>query len=416
MPVKIIRVDPDSIASELGLKAGDEILEINGQPVQDYLDYLFLSTEDRINVLVRRRGEVVLYDIEAFGEPLGVEVEPIKPRACRCRCIFCFMDQMPKGLRKSLYFKDDDYRLSFLTGNYISLVGLGEEDWKRIEKLRLSPLYVSVHTLNPELRAFMMGHSEAAHIRDHLNRLFDAGVKVHTQIVVCPGINDGKELEETLKGLAGMYPNVLSVAVVPVGLTKYREDLYPVKPVGVEEARQILEIVLRLGNNFKRELGTRFAFPADELFIKTKASFPTVDFYEGFPQLEDGVGMVPLFLSMAKKLKKNLEDICFVTGRAFEPFLRKALARAEVEAFVLGVDNGFLGETVTVAGLLSGRDVVEALKSVSNKMALLPDVMFNDDGLTLDDFTLEDIAKFSGIEVKVLPSNAKDFWDALSQL
>ncbi len=418
MPVRVLRVLPGSVAWELGIEAGDVIERINSEEVKDYLDFIFLSADDELDVLIKKpSGERILYELELYGEDLGVEVEPIRPKACRCRCIFCFMDQMPKGLRRTLYLKDDDYRLSFLSGNYITLVGLTDEDWKRIERMRLSPLYVSVHTTNPELRAFLMGHPEAADVMEGLKRLCDMGVTVHTQVVVCPGINDGGELVRTVEDLAELFPAVKSVAVVPVGLTRFRQGLFPLKPVDESIAKEILDVVLSMGEDFVKRIGSRFVFPADELFIKAGYDIPEASFYEDFFQLEDGVGMLRRFIDRVKRLHKRLSHTLFVTGEAFGAFLNQAFEKAKCQDFeVLAVKNNFFGDTVTVAGLLTGRDVVRALKNARRELVVVPDVMFNDDGLTIDDLTVDDIAKRSGKEVLVVPTEPDEFWDFVKQL
>ncbi|BAT71525.1 conserved hypothetical protein [Thermosulfidibacter takaii ABI70S6] len=418
MPIKVLRIFPGGVAAELGIEPGDEIVSINGSQVNDYLDYLFLSSDDVLEIFIRKRtGEEILYDVELYGENLGLEVEPIKPRRCRCKCIFCFMDQMPKGLRKSLYLKDDDYRLSFLSGNYITLVGMTEEDWNRIEKMKLSPLYVSVHTTNPELRAFLMGHPEAANIMDGLKRLKNIGVTVHAQIVVCPGINDGDELKRTIEELVQFYPSVRSVAVVPVGLTKFRNGLYPLVPVDEDKAKEILSLVLPMGDKYLKDLGSRFVFPADEFFIKANWPIPPSDFYENYFQLEDGVGMVRQFLDSVERLNRNLSRVAFVTGRAFSDFLEVSLKRAGCEGYeVVTVVNNFFGEQVTVAGLLTARDVVKSLKNSKKEVVVLAEVMFNDDGLTLDNYTVEDIGSAVSKKVFLAPEDPKQFWQLLREL
>ncbi len=408
---------PGGIAHQLGISPGDRLLEINGCPVRDYLDFLFFSSDPHLEILVETSEGRVLFEVDRESEPLGLEVEQIVPRRCRCRCIFCFMDQMPPGLRRTLYLKDDDYRLSFLYGNYITLVGMTDEDYKRIGEQRLSPLYVSVHTTNPQLRAFMMGTPEAAFIMEGLSRLVGMGVVVHAQVVVCPGINDGKELERTLVELAGLYPGVRSVAVVPVGITRFRGGLFPLFPVCRMEARGILQTVLSLGGRFLKELGTRFAFPADELFIKAGEPIPPEDFYEGFFQVEDGVGMVRLFFSRLKRVEKRLRGVFFVTGEAFAPFLEAALVGAGVSgARVLPVKNRFFGELVSVAGLLVASDVKEALSGRDAGLVVVPDVIANDDGLTIDGVDVSLLGDFLGVPCEVVPSHPEGFWDAVAGL
>ncbi len=417
MAVKVVRVQPGSIACELGIRPGHKLLRINGEDVRDYLDFLFLSSDGYLEVEVETEDGIYIFEVEREEEPLGIEVEQIKPKRCRCRCIFCFMDQMPKGLRPSLYLKDDDYRLSFLYGNYITLVGMKEEDYQRIGKQRLSPLYVSVHATDPEVRAFIMGNEEAAYIMDGLKRLCGMGIKVHAQIVVCPGINDGEVLRKTVMDLAELYPGVLSVAVVPVGLTKYRKGLYPLKGVGIKEAQKVLDIIVPMGEVFLKELGTRFVFPADEFFIKAGRPIPPLDFYEGLYQLEDGVGMIASFLAKLTSLNKDL-PYTFVTGCAFTPFLREALKLAGARGFeVIAVENRFFGKSVDVAGLLVGEDIVSALRKNNGKKAfVISDVLLNEDRLTIDDMKPEAIEKLVGTRCVVVPFEPDGFWETVTFL
>ncbi len=420
MAVKITKVIPNSIASELGISEGDTIISINNNSIRDYLDFMFFSETDTLTLLIKKNsGELIEYVVEKDDAPLGIAVEPIKPIPCRCKCIFCFMDQMPPNLRKSLYFKDDDYRLSFLLGNYITLTNLTPEDYRRIGEQRLSPLYVSVHTTSPSLRVKMMRHREAANIMENLKKLVDMNITVHAQIVVCPGINDGEVLEKSIKDLFSLFPGVRSVAVVPVGITKFRKGLYPLKAFDARLAEKVLSICLELGNFFLKKTGTRFVFPADEFFLKAGISIPSYSFYEDFFQLEDGVGMIARFYKVLRdRLKKGKTlNVAFVTGKAFSPFLEKFLQDLGFSKFsVIGVDNLSLGESVTVAGLLFGKDIARFLPQINYDKVLIPSVIFNDDGLTLDDFELEDLKTITDKEVLIVPSDPEGFCDFISNL
>ncbi len=420
MAVKITRVIPNSIASELGISEGDTIISINNNPIRDYLDFMFFSEADILTLLIKKNsGELIEYMVEKGDEPLGIAVEPIKPIPCRCKCIFCFMDQMPPNLRKSLYFKDDDYRLSFLLGNYITLTNLTSEDYRRIGEQRLSPLYVSVHTTSPSLRVKMMRHREAANIMENLKKLVDMNITVHAQIVVCPGINDGEVLEKSIKDLFSLFPGVRSVAVVPVGITKFRKGLYPLKAFDAQLAEKVLNICLELGSFFLKKVGTRFVFPADEFFLKAGISIPSYSFYEDFFQLEDGVGMIARFYKVLRdRFKKGkVLNVAFITGKAFSPFLEKFLQDLNFSKFsVIGVDNLSLGESVNVAGLLFGKDIARFLPQINYDRVLIPSVIFNDDGLTLDDFKLEDLKTITDKEVIIVPSDPEGFCDFISSL
>ena len=422
MAVEIVKVIPGGIGSELGLKEGNRIVYIDGNPVRDYLDFIFLSASDVISLTVEdEKGDLTEYIIEKGDQNLGIEVEYIKPKPCRCKCIFCFMDQMPKGLRKSLYFKDDDYRLSFLTGNYITLTNLSEEDYKRIEKQKLSPLYVSVHSTDPKIRSKMMRCKRASNIMTELKRLVELGITIHAQIVVCPGINDDEVLKVSLKDLFSLYPGVRSVAVVPVGLTKFRESLYPLRPVGKKEACEILNICLSFGEYCKKVVGSRFVFPSDELFIKAGFPIPSVDFYEDFYQIEDGIGMVSRFLHFAIKIKKDLSlKALFVTGEAFYPYLDSILKDKNFSnSQVVKVKNFGLGDCIDVAGLLFGKDIVDTLKAYNLNgvdKIFIPDIIFNDNGLTLDDYTFDHFKEIFRNKVAIVPSDPQEFVDFINSL
>lgn len=413
MPVRIEGIKSFCALYSAGLRKGDLIVSVNGVPVEDFIDAFYLISQSDLAFIEYERNGVRNVVRVDNADTRGVKFESIKPRACKLKCIFCFMDQMPLGLRKTLYFKDDDYRLSFLFGNYITLTNLTEKDLIRIKSYNLSPLYVSVHSTIGSVRAFMMGSERASHIMEDLKTLSKYCSYIHTQVVVCPGINDGYVLEKTVMDLLYLYPFVRSVAVVPVGLTKYRNNLFPLKPVDTKKAREILRIVLSVGEKAKREFGTRFVFPADELFIKAGFPFPKEDFYEGFPQLEDGVGSVTYFTSFIKPIKKRLR-VSIVTGEAFYPFLLSSLIMAGIEDFeVVSVKNRFFGPYVDVAGLLTGRDVVKALRDTSYDEVWLPSVMFNDDGLTIDGMDVEDLENLTRKRIRVVPHLAEEFWEML---
>ncbi len=424
--VFIEEVKPSSIAWEVGLEPGDRLLEVNGHPVRDVLDFRFhASSEDSLLLLVEKAGGEQ-WEVEIEKDPwedLGLVLEGIKPRRCGCKCVFCFMDQMPPGLRPSLYYKDDDYRLSFLHGNYITLTNLTEGDWKRIEEQRLSPLYVSVHATHPRVRAFMMGSPRAAFILRDLERLVSLNVQVHTQVVLCPGINDGEILKKTLEDLLALYPGVASVALVPVGLTRYRDGLYPLEPVDREYALRVVE----RGHSFREEANSRvgnpFLYLADEWYLAAGLPLPSVDYYGDFVQMEDGVGMVSLFMDEWKKAVPGEamdlgSSLILVTGKAFAPFLEECITHSPWREWVkvLPVKNEFFGPLVTVAGLITAGDILKALEGAPPGDVVVPGVMLNQEERFIDDLTPQDLARLSKRKVRVVDPYPSSLIQELSLL
>ncbi len=424
--VLIERVFPHSIAHEVGLEAGDKLLKVNDREIRDLLDFRFyVSGEERVVLLVDKgNGEHWKVEIEKdLDEDLGLLLEGIRPRHCSCKCIFCFMDQMPPGMRPSLYFKDDDYRLSFLHGNYITLTNLTREDWERLKEQRLSPLYVSVHATAPQVRAFMMGNPRAARGYERLNELVALGIKVHAQVVLCPGINDGEVLWGTLEDLLALFPGVASVALVPVGLTKYREGLYPLRPMDGGYARAVVE----MGRAFREKavalVGEPFLYLADEWYIAAGLPLPSLDYYRDLAQLEDGVGMVSLFMEEWREQVSSGADepgapVLLVTGEAFAPYLETCLRSSPWApwARVLKVKNRFFGPGVTVAGLLTAKDVLDALEGAPEGEVIIPSVMLNGEERFLDDLTPEEVSRLSGREVKVVAPHPAALMKELSSL
>lgn len=398
----IKRVHPDSIAFEVGLEEGDRILRVNGREVEDQLDFRFHTSGEEVLELLVEKTQGELWEVEIEREPdedLGLILKDIVPKRCPCKCIFCFMDQMPSGMRPSLYLKDDDYRLSFLYGNYITLTNLTEKDWKRLEEQRLSPLYVSLHATDPQVRSFIMGTPKAARGYSCLKRLVSLGIKVHLQVVICPGINDGEIFEKTVRDVVPLYPQVASIAVVPVGITRFRQGLYPLLPVTREYARDFVRQASFIQKEISHKLGSPFLFLSDEWYIKAGLPFPSLDHYGDLPQLEDGVGMVPLFLHEWRgldfsELQTPNDPFILVTGEAFAPYLASCIESSPLgeRVSVVAIRNRLFGTHVTVAGLLSGRDIIEGLKDAPHGEVIIPSVVLNDDGLFLDDLTPKDVA------------------------
>jgi putative radical SAM enzyme (TIGR03279 family) len=410
--LEIVHILPGSTADGLGLQAGDMLDSVNGKEVHDVIDYRFLIADERIIVAYhskdgRSRKLIIEKDPD---DNLGLEFPQIRITRCRNRCIFCFVDQMPSGCRKSLYIKDDDFRASFLHGNYITLGALSEHDWERIFRERLSPLYISVHTTDHVLRTFMLGNKRAPDILASMKRLAKGGIRMHTQIVLCPGINDGDHLQKTLDDLSGLFPAVASIAVVPVGLTSYRKKLFPLRSFTRSEARSVIERIARLGSRFKRQIGTRLVFASDEFFIKAGESFPPLSFYEELPQIENGVGMVSEFLrdvSRTRIPKKTAPiNLTLVTGVSFSSILKRTIERLKTvdgpRIRLVIAQNFFFGPSVTVAGLLTGQDILRALKGKRlGDMVVIPSSSLKEDeDLFLDNTRLVQLEQALSVKVR----------------
>jgi putative radical SAM enzyme (TIGR03279 family) len=409
--VEIENILPGSSAAGLGLKKGDVLVSINNKDVDDCIGYRFLISDERIKLVVRRQsGTTKTFTLDKDPDDnLGIECAPFRMKRCRNRCIFCFVDQMPGTCRESLYIKDDDYRASFLYGNYITLGALSEPDWERIFSQRLSPLYISVHTTEPALRSFMLGNKKAPDIMESMKRLAAGGIRMHAQIVLCPGINDGFHLQKTLDDLAGLFPAVMSIAVVPVGLTAFRKKAFALRTFTRQEARVVIQSITEFGTRYKKRFGTRLAYSSDEFYIKAGAPIPTASFYEDFPQIENGVGMVADFLRDVSrtKLPKRSAPIkaTVISGVSFGKILGNILARLRSIAGIrirhVTVVNKFFGPSVTVTGLLTGRDIFRALQGKRlGDLVLVPAVALkNDEDVFLDNMSLAQLSRKLSIKV-----------------
>jgi putative radical SAM enzyme (TIGR03279 family) len=408
MPAGLIAaVAPGSLAQRAGLQPGDELLAMNGHELRDVIDVRFYSAEERLALRARRDGRG--FTVEAgrrYDEPLGLDfVHPTFDglRRCNNRCEFCFVVQMAPGLRRPLYVKDDDYRYSFLFGNYVTLTNLDEADWDRIGEQGLSPLYVSVHATDADLRRQILRSPAAPDVMAQLRRLAELGIEVHTQIVLVPGLNDGPRLDRSVADLAGLYPAVRSVSVVPVGLTRYHRGGCRVHTDA--EARVVFEQVSGWQRRLRERLGVNFVYLSDEWYLRLGETVPEFEQYDGLDLTENGVGLVSRFEIADSKLQSaicNLESPTLVTGALFAPVLRQVTARlAHVE--VVPVVNRFFGETVTVAGLLTGQDVVAQLRERElGDAVVLPPAMFGGpEGQSLDGMWPQEVAETLGREVKV---------------
>lgn len=419
---KITGVDKQSPAHKAGIRVGDELISIAGHKVCDVLDYLFYSYDEEFDVALMRDGGLIEVHIEkAEGEPLGLDFETYlmdDPRSCSNRCIFCFIDQLPPGMRKTLYFKDDDARLSFLMGNYITLTNLTRSDVDKIIRMRVSPINISVHTTNPELRVKMLGNQNAGRAIAYLNQFADEGIKMNGQIVLCPGYNDGDELERTLRDLMGLYPSMHSVSVVPVGITKYREGLAELRPVEKQDAIRAISLVNDFGDFCKERFGTRIFYCADELYLKAGLPIPGVEHYEDFPQIENGVGLIAdfqdEFLYHLEQIGEvgSVEPFAIATGELFAPIMSNLIdllgAKCNnVKYRVYGIRNRFFGEKITVSGLVTGRDLIDALQHEAlPPRILIPSVMLKaGEDVFLDDVTVEDVER--ALSVKVVPVKSR---------
>ncbi len=413
--VEIENIRPGSIAEMAGLLHGDVLVSINRHRLNDTIDFMFYKNEPELNIDLKRKGKKLSLKLSPKeGEDLGIEVKLFKIKTCANNCIFCFVAQLPKGLRKTLYIKDEDYRMSFLYGNYVTLTNLSTQDKKRIVEQRLSPLYISVHSTNRAIRNTMLGNNKAPDILKELKFLKENKIRIHSQIVLCPGYNDGKELERTIRDLCRFYPYVSSIAIVPVGLTMHRKGGVnpPLRPVEKEDARQAIEIIDSYQKRFKKKHGDPIVYGADELYIKAEQVFPPLKDYGELPQIENGVGMVALFMSQAKKIKipkKNLKKYMTFTGTSFYPYLKKftdrLLEKETINITVVPVENNFFGKSVTVTGLLTGRDVIKTLsdKIDSYELLLVPNnVMREGENVFMDDISKKDIEDALGIRVKVI--------------
>ncbi|MEL6927227.1 MAG: TIGR03279 family radical SAM protein [Cyanobacteria bacterium J06600_6] len=423
-PAKISRVLPDSIAEEIGFEAGDAIVSINQTQPRDLIDYRFLCSDEYLELeVVDTAGEIHEIEIEKdYDDDLGLEFETALFDGliqCTNRCPFCFIDQQPPGKRKSLYFKDDDYRLSFLYGSYLTLTNLPEKEWRRIEQMRLSPLFVSVHATEPEVRTRLLKNDRAGLIMSQFKWFQERRLQIHAQVVVCPGINDGEHLEQTLLDLAsfhqGEIPAVASAAVVPVGLTRFRPDLEELSPVSQQKAIEVIAQVQELQNKFKQQFGSTFAWLADEWFLIARQDVPPESHYEDYPQIGNGVGSIRLFLKQFQNTAKEMlpkaidqpRRFTWVVGNAVEQAFQPLVAQLnEVEGLeinLIALNSQYWGQEITVTGLLTGQDLLAGLADQDlGEGILLPSLMLkHDETKFLDDLTVEDVS--SQLHIPIFP-------------
>lgn len=415
-------VAPGSIAQELDIRPGDVLLSVNGQEPEDVFDYRYLLNEEEILVLIRKPdGEEWELEIEKeYEEDLGLEFENglmDDYRSCRNRCIFCFIDQLPKGMRETLYFKDDDSRLSFLQGNYLTLTNMDDRDLDRIIYYKLSPINISFQATNPELRCRMLNNRFAGEIHEKVRRLKEAGICMNGQIVLCRGVNDGQELERSIRDLTEYLPELQSVSVVPVGLTRYRDGLYPLEPFTKEDACRVLDLIHRWQEKLYREYGTHFVHGGDEWYLLAEQPLPEADTYDGYLQLENGVGMVRLLEEEVTEALQGLagddrkRQATIATGELAAPFLKAHVERIRekypnVQVHVIPVKNHFFGERITVAGLITGQDLIGQLRGnmLGERLLITEHMLKSGEPVFLDDVTVEDVEKALQITVSIVES------------
>src|SRR5690554_4932050 len=407
---EIIDVEPDSLASRKEIKPGDRIIKINNKPLHDYIDYLYQSADQEIKILVKKQNGTYenIFIKKKSGEQLGIIFKDIvfdKLFLCQNKCVFCFVDQQPDNLRETLLVKDDDYRFSFLQGSFTTLTNLSDKDLKRIIELRLSPLNISVHTTNPELRIMMMGNKRAGKIKNILTIFADNGIQFNAQIVLCPGINDGYELERTVKELLDFYPKLLSIGIVPVGLTKYRNGLVKLKPYDKAKAQEVLAQINALQKMISKETGNNLLYAADEFYLLSDQKIPFYEHYNDFPQLENGIGVTRLFWHELKEIETEIPDtvtkmnIGLLTGHAGEFALQPVINRFKkikgLKISSIPVDNYFFGDSVTVTGLITGQDIINKLEDYPGipDNLIIPEIMLNENKLFVDNLSISDIKK-----------------------
>ncbi len=412
------------------------MISLNDHEIIDVLDYRFYETNAQLQIkLADSKGQTrVISMSKRQYQAIGLQFNTYlmdKQRSCCCKCIFCFIDQMPKGMRESLYFKDDDSRLSFLFGNYVTLTNLKENDIQRIIDMKISPINISVHTTNPELRVKMMGNRFAGKTLEILPRFAEAGIQMNTQLVLCPGINDGAELERSLTDLGKLAPAMQSISLVPVGITKFRQKLFELRPYTKEEAADTIDLIDSFGDRFERKLGNRMAYAADEFYIKAERPIPPPEFYGDFSQLESGVGSIAclkeeFLFALKKRLHGNdtvqipKRNITIATGVAAQPFIDGLLDEVRIKCNnltcrVIPIVNHFFGENITVAGLITGKDMISQLKGKQlGDVLLIPAVMLrHNTNILLDDITLDDISRELQITIKTVMNDGEQLLNAV---
>lgn len=431
---RVKEVEEGSIAWELGVEPGDVLLQINKHIIEDVFDYHYYVNDEELLVLIRKPdGEEWELEIEKdYEEDLGITFESglmDEYRSCRNKCMFCFIDQMPPGMRETLYFKDDDSRLSFLQGNYITLTNMSDHDVERIVQYHLEPINVSIHTTNPELRCKMLHNRFAGEALKKIQTLYEGGITMNGQIVLCKGINDGEELERSIRDMVKWMPNLQSVSVVPVGMTKYREGLYPLEPFQKEDAREVLGIIHKWQDKLYQEYGTHFIHAGDEWYLLAEMDVPEEERYDGYLQLENGVGMMRLLLNEFEEGFQKLEGdakerhASLATGKLAYPFIKQMAERLtekypNLDMQVYCIRNDFFGESITVAGLITGQDLKAQLtgQKLGDRLLLPIAMLRNEEDVFLDDMTISQLSEALQVRIDVVKSSGQDLIDAILKM
>ncbi len=433
MPIEVLSVIPGSLADKSGIVPGDMLMEINGEPVLDEIDYQDLTTRPDITLVIRKPSleTRTVHIRKGVYSSLGLHLDErtiLQPRLCKNHCVFCFVDQLPKGMRDSLYVRDDDWRLSLMMGNFVTLTNVDDEEFERILRRRASPLYISVHATDPDTRVRLLKNPHAGNIMQRLRRMKDCGIHFHCQVVLCPGLNDGLILHQTMIELASLAPAALSLAIVPVGMTLHREGLTPIPPVTREMARDLIREIGIMQEYFFRTIGTRFVFASDEMYCIAGLPVPPEDEYEGYPQIENGVGMLRQLAQECEDFWPDFEDrgagrpaagkkIIIATGFSACDFIRDLASRyapPDAEVTVVPVPNRFFGETVTVSGLIVGQDLIRALRDRPCDLVLISESMLRENTESfLDNMTLSEVREALGVPVRAVPNHGEEFIRAL---
>ena len=400
--LEIVKVIPNSVAREIGIVPGDFILKINSESINDQLDYRFNSAEEYIELLVQRGDEQILFEIEKeYEEDIGLDLQEMKMKSCGNNCVFCFVYQNPAGMRKALYFKDEDYRYSFLYGHYVTLTTVNDAELRRIVKQQLSPLYISVHSTEEKTRKLLLGIKKDDRLLEKIDYLVKGGIELHAQIVLCPGINDGIIFDQTVEDLKQFYPGIKSIAIVPVGLTKHRNDLFELRLHTNNELQNMIDYTNDYRKKLKKQLGTSFIYLADEFYIKAGTSFPSAEYYDGFYQIENGVGefrdMIDNFDNNHNTMSTEINTpahITWVTGKLAAESLEKFIVSKlkvikNLSIDLISIKNNFYGENITISGLLTGQDIYEQLNGKElGDIVFLPPKVLNAESLFLDNWTI----------------------------